>query len=124
MKASQTNKNSDAEKTGVEAALAWLKINDSGDYAKSYSECGKIFQAALTVDKWKSSVEAVLKPLGKLKSRENISAKFTTTVPSAPDGEYVIMQFKTSFEHKKEAIETVSVVKENGIWKVVGYYIK
>ncbi len=122
--ASQTNKNNDAEKAGVAVALAWLKINDSGDYAKSYAECGKIFQAALTVDKWKSTIEGVLKPFGKLNSRENIAAKYTTTVPGAPDGEYVIMQFKTSFENKKEAIETVSVVKENGVWKVVGYYVK
>jgi Protein of unknown function (DUF4019) len=112
------------EKAGVEAALAWLKINDAGDYAKSYAECGKIFQSALTVEKWTASVGAVMKPLGKMKTRENISAKYTTTVPGAPDGEYVIMQFKTSFENKKEAIETVSVVKENGVWKVVGYYIK
>ncbi len=120
----QTDNHKDAETAATLASQAWLKIIDAEDYAKSYIETGKIFQSAVSSEKWISSITPIRKQMGKLISRENLSAKYTTTVPGAPDGEYVILQFKTSFANKKEATETVSVVKENGNWRVVGYFIK
>jgi hypothetical protein len=45
--------------------------------------------------------------------------------PGAPDGEYVVIQFETSFEKKKSSIETITPIKEkDGSWRVSGYYIK
>ena len=120
----QTDNHKDAEAAATLASQAWLKIIDAEDYAKSYLETGKIFQSAVTNEKWISSITPIRKQMGKLIARENFSTTYTTTVPGAPDGEYVILQFKTSFANKKEATETVSVVKENGSWKVVGYFIK
>jgi len=44
---------------------------------------------------------------------------------SGPDGDYVIIQFDTSFENKKSAIETVTpMLDKDGVWRVSGYYIK
>ncbi|RPI50795.1 MAG: DUF4019 domain-containing protein [Acidobacteria bacterium] len=41
------------------------------------------------------------------------------------DGEYVVFQFGTSFEHKAAAIETVTAVKDSdGAWRVGGYFVK
>jgi hypothetical protein len=46
-------------------------------------------------------------------------------LPGAPDGEYVVIQFETSFENKKSAIETVTpMIEINGGWRVSGYFIK
>jgi hypothetical protein len=46
-------------------------------------------------------------------------------VPGAPDGEYVVIRFKTKFKNKKSAIETATPMLENGgEWSVSGYYIK
>jgi hypothetical protein len=48
-----------------------------------------------------------------------------TDLPGAPDGEYVVYQYKTSYKNKKKAIETITPMKEeDGVWKVSGYYIK
>jgi len=48
-----------------------------------------------------------------------------TEMPGAPDGQYVVMQFDTSFTNKKTAVETVTVgPKQDGQWKASGYYIK
>jgi hypothetical protein len=42
-----------------------------------------------------------------------------------PDGEYVVIQFETSFENKKSAIETVTpMLDQDGKWRVSGYFIK
>jgi ribosomal protein S17E len=54
-----------------------------------------------------------------LKSQESSS------LPGAPDGKYVVMSFKTSFEHKKSAVETVTfMLDKNGKWSAAGYFIK
>jgi hypothetical protein len=68
---------------------------------------------------------AFRKPLGKTLSRKITSAKYTTTLPGAPDGEYVVIQYQTSFKNKLSAVETVTpMLDKNGDWRVSGYYIK
>ena len=48
-----------------------------------------------------------------------------TSMPGAPDGEYVVIQYSTNFQNKKSAIETVTPMKnKGGEWRVSGYYIK
>jgi len=63
--------------------------------------------------------------LGKIVKRKLKSTQFTHTLPGSPDGEYVIIQYETSFEHKKSAVETVTpMLDKDGNWRVSGYYIK
>ena len=43
----------------------------------------------------------------------------------SPDGHYVVIQYATTFEHKKSAVETITPMQEaDGSWKVSGYFIK
>jgi len=64
-------------------------------------------------------------PLGKVISRWVMSKTPTKNVPGGPDGEYVIIQFKTSFENKADSIETVTpMLDKDGARRVSGYYIK
>src|SRR3990172_8443962 len=45
--------------------------------------------------------------------------------PGAPDGQYVVIQYETSFERKSSAIETITPIREkDGKWRVAGYYIR
>ena len=68
---------------------------------------------------------AYRKPLGNVLSRNLMFTKYTNTLPGAPDGEYVVIQYKTSFENKASAVETVTpMLDTDGIWRVSGYYIK
>ncbi len=68
---------------------------------------------------------AVRSPLGRVVSRELISRTYTQSLPGAPDGEYVLIQFATSFENKKSAIETITpMLDDDGEWRVSGYFIK
>jgi hypothetical protein len=48
-----------------------------------------------------------------------------TELPGAPDGEYVVFQFDTQFEHKRAAVETVTPMRDpDGSWRVSGYFIR
>jgi hypothetical protein len=70
-------------------------------------------------------VQGVRDPLGKMRSRKVKSATYKTSLPGAPDGEYVVIQYDSSFEHKQAAVETVTpMLDKDGKWRVSGYFIK
>jgi hypothetical protein len=114
------------EKTdaAVTAAKGWLARVDAKEYQKSWQEAAPFFKNQVKEQQWAEMVAAVRDPLGKLVSRELISAKYATSLPGAPDGEYVVIQFKTSFSAKREAVETITPMKADGVWRVSGYFIK
>ena len=107
------------------AAEHWLALIDAGKFADSWESASGYFKKAVSKEKWESSLNVVRQPLGALVSREFKSAKYTKTLPGAPDGEYVVLQFHTSFSNKKEAVETVTpMLDKDGQWRVSGYFIK
>jgi hypothetical protein len=115
----------EAEDAAVKAAEDWLALVDSGDYSKSWSEAAELFRSSVTREQWDKSLAAARKPLGEVVSREKKSAQFATSLPGAPDGEYVVIRFDTSFTNKKAAVETVTPMKDpDGTWRVSGYFIK
>jgi hypothetical protein len=115
----------DKEKIALAAAEKWLTLIDRGKYGESWKEAAEYFKAAVKQEQWKQSLVAVRKPLGKLISRKVKSKSYKTSLPGAPDGEYVVIQFETSFEKKKSAVETVTpVMDKDGNWRISGYYIK
>jgi hypothetical protein len=107
------------------AAEAWLSLADAGDGAKTWQTAASYFQAAVSRENWQRSLAAARGPLGGVKSRTLKSAVFTNSLPGAPDGEYVVIQYATMFDNKASAIETVTPMKEKGgAWKVSGYYVR
>lgn len=113
------------EELAVAAAKSWLVMVDQGQYAESWKEAAGYFKSAVSQEQWGQMLPTVRKPLGKLVSRSMKTATYTTALPGAPDGEYVVIQFETSFENKKSAIETVTpMLDKDGKWRVSGYFIK
>ena len=113
------------EDEAQKSAEQWLALIDANNFSESWKMAAKYFQAAVTQEQWEHSLNAVRKPLGDLISRKLKSAKYAKSLPGAPDGEYVMLQFYTSFANKKEAIETVTPMREkDGSWRVSGYFIK
>lgn len=114
------------EKTdaAVTAAKSWLALVDSKEYKKSWQEAAPFFKDKVKEEQWSEMVASARKPFGVLISRELSSVMYKASLPGAPDGEYVVIQFKTSFTDKRESVETVTPMKADGIWRVSGYYIK
>ena len=112
------------ENRGISSALAWLEIVDSGDYAESWNQTAPLFQTQMSSKQWEQVLNGVRAPLGKLISRQVKSSSSHTSLPGAPDGEYIVVTLTTRYEHKKSATETVTVSKVGSRWRVVGYFIK
>jgi|MudIll2142460700_1097286.scaffolds.fasta_scaffold542347_2 hypothetical protein len=114
-----------AEKAAIAASGAWLSLVDEGNYAESWNQASGLFKNAVTKEQWQSTAKAVRIPLGKVVTRKLKSKQYTKTLPGAPDGEYVVIQYETTFENKKSAVETVTpMLDKDGKWRVSGYYIK
>ena len=83
------------------------------------------FKSALPRDRWADSLHKARDPLGALAQRTVLSTTFATSFPGAPDGNYAIVLFRTSFAKKTDATETVTLEREaDGAWRVVGYVIR
>ena len=107
------------------AATNWLALTDGSKYAQSWEDAASVFKAAVTKANWESALKGVRVPLGSVTSRQLRAATFTRTLPGAPDGEYVIIQFDTQFANKAAAVETITPMHEkDGSWRVSGYFIK
>jgi hypothetical protein len=115
----------EGEKPAIEASKAWLALVDAGKYAESWEAASTLFRGAVTKENWVKLMEGNRKPLGRLVSRTFGASKYMTSVPGAPDGKYVVVQYRTVFENKAQAVETVTpMLDKDGTWRVSGYYIR
>jgi hypothetical protein len=115
----------DVVKKAQISAEAWLALIDSGQYGRSWDDAAPIFKTSVSKSHWENTCKSVRAPLGRVKSRTVKSASFTRTLPGAPDGEYVVLQYETQFENKASAIETITPMRDkDGSWLVSGYYIR
>ncbi|MBU2906441.1 MULTISPECIES: DUF4019 domain-containing protein [Arenibacter] len=108
----------------IQDAKGWLGLIYEQDYSQSWDNAASLFQKAVTKEQWTQQLSGIVPPLGEVISRDVISSEYHTTLPGAPDGEYIVIQFKTSFENKNESIETVTQMKDGDQWKISGYFIK
>lgn len=116
---------SDKELAALAAAEKWLVVVDAEKYADSWKRAAALFKKSVQPDQWERSMRAARETLGGVVSRKMLAKFYTTALPGAPDGEYVVIQFDTSFKNKRSAVETVTpMMDEDGVWRVSGYYVK
>jgi uncharacterized protein DUF4019 len=113
------------EQLAQQSAESWLALVDSGKYADSWQESASLFKAHVSKEDWQRMLHASRDPLGAMVSRKLKSATYAKTFPGAPDGEYVVIQYESSFEHKQSAVETITpMLDKDGQWRASGYFIK
>lgn len=115
----------EAEKKAIAAAGTWLDLMDKGAYGLSWTGAGQVFKSAVTPEQWEKTAADVRVPLGKVKNRKLNHHKLSTTMAGMPDGLYVTLRYMTGFENKAHAVESLTLVKEDdGVFRVIGYFIK
>lgn len=113
------------EDLAEKSALAWLAQVDAGRYEESWKEAASLFRGAVSQEDWKKMMTGTRQPLGKTLSRKVKSRTYKESLPGAPDGKYVVLEFDTSFENKKTSVETVTPMLElDGAFRVSGYFIR
>ena len=109
----------------MRAADAWIALVDAGRYGESWDAAAPLFQETIPRTRWEVSVQAAREKLGAVAARKLRSATYATTLPGAPPGEYVVIEFTTHFDKRPLTVETVTPRREaDGRWKVSGYLVR
>lgn len=115
----------DMTRAGVAAAEAWLQTLDSGKAGQTWSESSASLRGLVTQAQWESALAQARTPLGALQARKLVSARYTTSLPNAPVGQYVIIEYASTFAQRAGVVETIVPMREaDGSWKVSGYFVK
>ncbi|KUR73674.1 hypothetical protein AQZ52_01515 [Novosphingobium fuchskuhlense] len=110
---------STAETEAVAAARHWLELVDARDWTTSYDLTTRAFRTSNTLDGWTKAALGVHGKFGPASSRELLSAEQT---PAPPDGN-VVVKFRARYANHPEGSELLTLVREDGVWKVSGIYI-
>jgi len=106
------------------AAREWLKLVDQGDYSASWKSAGKKFQQTFTEAAWVEAATKLRTPFGPAQTRTLALTHFDKHFPNLPEGDYALVQFRTSFKGKDYSGETVNLEHEDTGWRVIGYFIR
>jgi len=109
-----------AETAVTQAARQWLALVDAGKWKESWVGTAQSFQSLNSVEAWQSASLSGRVPLGRVLSRRLVSEE---SIPAPPNGNQLV-HFRTDFASKADATETLTLAREGGSWRVVGYFIE
>ncbi len=101
------------------AARDWLALVDAGDWEGSWNGTARSFRDLNTPALWSETAQGVHGQLGAALSRV---LEAQEDVPAPPNG-YRLVKFRTQFANRADVVETLSLVREDGEWKIAGIYI-
>jgi DNA-binding CsgD family transcriptional regulator len=104
----------------VDAARQWLALVDQNRWDESYRATGASFRKMNTAQVWADVSEKMRAQFGAAKSRTFLSEE---NLPAPPYG-YEVVKFRASYANKPDAVETVTLEREDGVWHVVGATIE
>ncbi len=105
-------------------ALGFLGYLDQGRFADSYAYTGMLIRTQIDRAKFAAQIEKTRTGTGALQMRALLDANYSTTVAGAPEGQYVVLHYHTSFANRPDTVETLTLAFAKGYWRVSGYYIK
>jgi len=100
----------------VNAARAFLSLIEQKRWEDSYAATGTAFRKLNTLAVWTQVSEGVHARYGAAVSRTLLSQQ---NLPAPPAG-YEVVKFRTVYANKQQAVETVTLDREDGKWVVVG----
>jgi Protein of unknown function (DUF4019) len=116
---------SPAKAQAQRAAEDWLALVDAGRYGESYDRASQSFRAAVTRTEWVNAATSARATAGRLVSRRLVRATETRNPPQGPPGDYVVLQYQSSFTNLRSASETVvPVLERDGAWRVSTYTVR
>jgi|SRR5581483_3998690 len=105
-----------ATPTPDDRARQWLVLVDDKNYAQSWSQAGKAFQAKQKADAWAAAAGDKRGGLGAVASRDLKSIDLGRA-------DIAVVKYDTVFARKAQAVETVTLAFENGGWQVTDYSV-
>jgi hypothetical protein len=111
-----------AEEDAATTGQKWLSLVDDQKYEESWNQASSMFRSEVTLEQWVAALKRSREPLGPLVSRTPSRVQFSRSLRGAPEADYAIIHFTTSFTGKS-ATERLTLVKDGGRWQMAAYGI-
>lgn len=108
-----------------QAAGSWLVLLDSRDFAGSWDQAARVFQAAVTPRQWARRATGYRDGSGDPTSRQLVDILEVTDPDAVPAGEYVRLVFECECTRAGMVREIVLMVNEGTRgWRVASYTVE
>ncbi len=112
-----------AEKATV-VAMEFLQLIDAEKYTESWQMAADMMKEQVTEKDWIEKLTTARTLSGSLVERVEESVNYSTSAKDSPEGEYIALTFASKYQKAASVSEYVTVMVENGHWKVAGYFIQ
>lgn len=111
------------------SARTWLTLIDNEKYADGWQQASPLLQKKTPQQEWIKTVIELRKSRGTLTARYIATANSAKSLSDFPDGDYVVLQFYSTFSEKGLALEIITLAKSNNTsdsedWKIVEYSMR
>ncbi len=114
-----------AVKAAETAGQQWLRLVDQARYGDSWEQAATMFRAVISKADWERAVFEARSPFEPFGDRTRVLAQYTTQLPNAPPGQYVLLQYQTNVAGGRRVIETVVPMLDSAqTWRVSGYFVR
>jgi len=110
-------------KEAIAVALAWLNGIDADLAQPAWDQANAYFRASITAADWADRVQQVHSAFGHVRARSFVSAESRAQLPDAPSGDYLIVYFSCD-GYRRPYSEIVTLQREEGGWKVAGFFTR
>jgi hypothetical protein len=114
----QTPAPSGAQPGPDDRAKQWLTLVDDSNYSESTRQLAPQAKKAEI-----AALPALREPLGAVSNRNLKDVKLSTTNPGMAPGQYAVVRYDSSFAHRANVLETITLILNKGAWAVVAYRI-
>jgi hypothetical protein len=120
------NEKPDTEKSEIATAVAmeFLQLIDADKFDESWQSAAVMMREKVTQKDWVEKLTKSRVLSGALVERTEKSSSYSTSAKDSPEGEYISLIFTSKYERAESVSEYVTVMLENGHWRVAGYFIQ
>ncbi|MCF6268042.1 MAG: DUF4019 domain-containing protein [Desulfuromusa sp.] len=108
----------------IVAAEKFVETLDKAEFSVAWNQTSMVNQSYTGHPDWFKKILAARPSLGQVHSRSLEKLSRHASWVGLPDGDYLRISFTTVFQHKKDSLETVVLVKERGMWMVSSYHLR
>ncbi len=109
----------------LEVSGRFLTEITSGNYEVSWLQSSEILKRLKPLEIFIHQQQNNKFLFGEVVDRSDFIIKERTSMALLPDGQYLLLVYKTEFEKKKSALELLTILKEaDGVWRVVDYEVR
>jgi len=116
--------NKEKAEKATAVAMEFLHLIDAEKYTESWRMSAGLMKAKVSEQDWVEKLTRARELAGPLVERRQEDVSYSTSAVDSPEGEYISLVFASSFQKAESVDEYVTVMLDDGDWKVAGYFIQ